>query len=210
MNNTESPKKAIDKKSKIVRLGIPFSLIFIALYTIAMLFFTEVEVYEYLYDQGKPYKHYNIVNGVAAAFKGNAVCLTIFIIACTFIAVGLIAMIAYWVSINHRAPIILEGKNKTMNYDSYKKAYEFYKKSPLVNAILTLVLVLVWAIVDYCECITGISDLEIVGCLAVWLLIGSVVAGTVAFLTQISISATVLRTDAVLRIEQIIEKENQK
>ena len=208
MNNNDLPQKTNRKKTKIMRLGIPLSLIFIALYTIVILFLTEVEICEYLYNQGQQYKHYSIVNGVTAAFKGNTVCLSIFIIACVFIAVSLIAMIAYWVSINRSTPIILEGKNETMNYGSYKKAYEFYKKSPLVNAILTIVLALVWAIIDYCECITGISDLEIVGCLAVWLLIGSVVAGTVAFLTQISISATVIRTDTVLRIEQIIKGKN--
>ena len=93
-----------------------------------------------------------------------------------------------------------------MNLKSYENAYQIYKKLPLINAILIMVLTLVWAILDYDMCLTGISDLEFFGCLIIWLLIGAVIAGVTAFLTQISISATVLRTDAVLTIAENIKK----
>ena len=91
---------------------------------------------------------------------------------------------------------------------SYQNMYEIYKKFPLINAILIMILTLVWAIVDYSECITSISDLTFVGCFVIWLLIGAVVAGIVAFITMVSISATIVRTDAILQIEESIKKSN--
>ena len=93
-----------------------------------------------------------------------------------------------------------------MNSDSYKDKYEIYKKLPFINAILTIILVLVWAIVDYSECITGIGDMGFLGCFSLWLLFGAAVAGIVGFITMVSISATVVRTDAILQIEENTKK----
>ena len=89
-----------------------------------------------------------------------------------------------------------------MNID-YKKAYNIYKKMPLISFVSTVVLALAWGILDAVEFITGIGELEF-GAVVVWLLIGAVFAFIPAFLTSIIISPTVLRTDAALAVQNSI------
>ena len=209
MEDTPLSQSKADKKAKTLLFKIPIVLIGIAVYTIIILLLTEVEGYKYVYEQGTPRKQYDIVNGVVGAFRGNTICLIFFIIACTFIVLGLFALIFYWVHNKHHTLFISERKKEKMTSTNYQKIYETtYKKLPLINAILVMILTLAWAIIDYSACITGIGDLEFFGCFAIWLLIGAVAAGIVAFLTAISISATIVRTDAILQIEKSIKKSN--
>ena len=86
---------------------------------------------------------------------------------------------------------------------NYKKMYEIYKKLPLINFITTCVLSLAWGIIDYCEFITAISDLDF-GAIFIWLLIGAAFGGIVMFFTCVAISPTILRTDATLEINNKI------
>ena len=207
MEDTPLIQSKADKKAKTLLFKIPIVLIGIAIYTIIILLLTEVEGYKYVYEQGTPRKQYDVVNGVIGAFRGNTICLVFFIIACTFIVLGLFALILYWVHNKHHTLFILERKKEKMTSKNYQNMYEIYKKFPLINAISIMILTLVWSIVDYNECITGISDLGF-GCFVIWLLIGAVVAGIVAFITMVSISATIVRTDAILQIEENVKKSN--
>lgn len=86
-----------------------------------------------------------------------------------------------------------------MNID-YKKAYNIYKKMPLISFISTVVLALAWGILDAIAWITEIVESEF-GIVVIWMLIGSVFAFITAFLTSIIVSPTVLRTDAALAIQ---------
>ena len=83
---------------------------------------------------------------------------------------------------------------------NYMKYYGIYKKLPLINFISTVVIALVWGIVDAFEYITDIGELE-VGAVFIWTLIGAVVGAIVMFFTAVVMSATIVRTDATIEIE---------
>ena len=89
----------------------------------------------------------------------------------------------------------------------FKKIYCVYRKLPFISAIISLIPVIVWAITDWCEWITVIGELEFGGFI-IWLAIGSVFSVAVYFFTSLVISPTVVRTDAVLRIEKILNNKN--
>ena len=81
---------------------------------------------------------------------------------------------------------------KLLTNVNYKKAYAVYKRLPLINFIVMMVLALAWGIVDACAYIT---DLDIMAIL-VWPIAGVIPASISAFVTAVVISPVVLRTDA--------------
>ena len=87
---------------------------------------------------------------------------------------------------------------------NYKKMYKIYKKLPFINSIITCLLSLVWGIIDGTQWITGIGDNLEGAAIAIWLLIGAVLAVIVMFLTCVTISPVVVRTDAALEINNKI------
>ncbi len=92
---------------------------------------------------------------------------------------------------------------KKTNLD-YTGFYGIYKKLPFINFIATMVLSLVWGIIDWCEWITEIGELEFGG-LIIWLLIGAVVGLINTFFTCIYTSPTIVRTDATVAILDTIK-----
>ena len=110
--------------------------------------------------------------------------------------------------------------NAIMNPD-YTGFYQFYKKLPGIAAISTMVIFLIWSIVDvivfrvnvgwYSPIYKyGIFRLESpILSVLIWLAIGVIVSGIVWFFSALTTSATVTRTDAVLKIAEATEEKTE-
>ena len=91
-----------------------------------------------------------------------------------------------------------------MNFDYESTYLNLYKKLPMINAISAYVLVIAWAIVDWAEWIVfG----EFLGFL-IWLGIGAPFAVLVGFITMLSISATVVRTDSAIEMKKMVKNKS--
>lgn len=94
-----------------------------------------------------------------------------------------------------------------MNFD-YENIYQsIYKKLPMISAIAAYVLVVAWAIVDWTAWLTGIGGLGLEGFL-IWLGIGAPFAALVGFITMLSISATVVRTDSAIEMKKMVKNKS--
>ena len=83
----------------------------------------------------------------------------------------------------------------------YKKAYNIYKMLPLINACVIILLATIWGFVDWFVYITELAyELE-AGAFLIWFLIGCAVAGITYIASVISISPIVVRTDALIAIQ---------
>jgi Zn-dependent protease with chaperone function len=98
---------------------------------------------------------------------------------------------------------------------NYKKFYQLYKKMPAIAAITTMILALVWSIIDVIVFrvgrggwFTSVWEFGIlrlnnpIVSILIWLAIGVVLATIVWFFSALTISATITRTDAVLEISE--------
>ena len=94
---------------------------------------------------------------------------------------------------------------KKTNLD-YTWFYGLYKKLPFINFIATMVISLIWGIIDWCEWITGIGELDFGG-LVIWLLIGAVVGLINMFFTSIYISPAIVRTDVTVDILNSVKND---
>lgn len=99
---------------------------------------------------------------------------------------------------------------KAFNPD-YQKLYGIYKKLPSILAIVIMSLVFVWSIVDvsvfqykprYSSGYRyGVMELESAFlAMLIWWAIGAVVSVSVWFFSALSVSATVVRTDAIIEL----------
>jgi hypothetical protein len=105
-----------------------------------------------------------------------------------------------------------------MNPD-YERFYTLYKKMPGILAYTTIIMTVIWSIVDvsifqtsygsYFNRYTcyGIMELEsALLAMLVWWAIGAVLAGIAWFFSALSVSATVRRTDAVVAIKEKLQQ----
>lgn len=98
-------KSEIDIKAKLTLIGIPSILLFIS----AWIFFILAIIKPYS-DFDSIYEYYRKdYNGYEAAFAGHDGCLTFFIIACTFVLLGIITLIIYWA--NGKCELSITEKN---------------------------------------------------------------------------------------------------
>ena len=108
-----------------------------------------------------------------------------------------------------------------MNPD-YQKFYANYRKLPGILTILIAVLSLAWSIVDVCvfydssysrysgyEYYYGVMQLpSIFLALLIWWAIGAVLCFIVWYISCLSVSATIARTDAVLKINEKLSNQD--
>lgn len=92
---------------------------------------------------------------------------------------------------------------KKTNLD-YTWFYGIYKKLPFINFIATMVISLIWGIIDWCKWITDMAGF---GGLIVWLLIGAVVGLINLFFTSIYISPAIVRTDVTVDILNAVRND---
>ena len=95
-----------------------------------------------------------------------------------------------------------------MTFDYEATYLNLYKKLPMINAIVAIALAIGWGILDCAVGITGIGDMGFVGFLT-WLGIGVPFAAIVGLFTMLFISATIVRTDAVLEIKRSLKNDTQ-
>ena len=98
----------------------------------------------------------------------------------------------------------------------YQKLYNSYRKLPSICSLILGILVFAWSIVDvsvfgyhsrYSD-YYGIMELRsAVLVLVIWWAIGAILCVLTYYLTSLSISPTIARTDAVLEINQRLNKE---
>ena len=88
----------------------------------------------------------------------------------------------------------------------YERAYETYKLLPIIAGLGFELLTIVWGILDAICWFTSLADTSIVA-IIVWPLIGIPVSLLIGFVTMVTISPTVLRTDAALRIARTVEND---
>ena len=89
----------------------------------------------------------------------------------------------------------------------YKWSYRIYRYLPIISAIVTAIGSFLWAVIDS---VGGNSIICESGILAfiIWIIIGAILTACVFFISMIRMSATVVRTDAVLALEEkFIEKK---
>ena len=90
---------------------------------------------------------------------------------------------------------------KQTSGNNYKMFYSLYKKVPVYNAILIFIAAFIYGIVDASEEI--LIGYELGGAaFIIWLLIGAVAGGIVWFFSTLMTAATVVRTDAVLEMNE--------
>ena len=107
---------------------------------------------------------------------------------------------------------------KNLPNPNYKRFYEIYKKMPAIISIILASLVFIWSIVDvaafsyrgsYYQRYYGIMHLDTPFlAMFIWWLIGAVLVFAAYFFTVLPISATVVRTDAILEIKEKIGNTN--
>jgi len=93
----------------------------------------------------------------------------------------------------------------------YKTFYNYYKKLPKYLAILLSTLIFIWSIVDVSVFQSGyyygVMMLESAFvAMLIWWLIGAVLVILTWFFSKVCISATVVRTDAILEINEKMTK----
>jgi hypothetical protein len=92
----------------------------------------------------------------------------------------------------------------------YNKFYNLYRKLPLINFIGIVSASLLFGILDATIGITPMYwDLDAVVVL-IWPIIGVLVGGISYFFTMLSISPTIIRTDAIIEILEIAKQNNTK
>lgn len=102
-----------------------------------------------------------------------------------------------------------------MKDPDYTKFYRIFKKLPKILAIIIAALVFIWSIVDvavfshdgYYNTYYGVMRLG--SCLLVlliWWLIGAVLAFATYFFSALPVSATVVRTDALLELNAKVKE----
>ena len=96
---------------------------------------------------------------------------------------------------------------------NYKKFYAIYKKLPVISSIGCLLLFFVWSILDvfvigYPFGYGMMHQDTIFFALIIWWVIGGIVAFATYFGEAILISATVLRTDATIEINEKLNNKN--
>ncbi|MBQ7343178.1 MAG: hypothetical protein IJW53_00270 [Clostridia bacterium] len=85
----------------------------------------------------------------------------------------------------------------------YKAAYETYKKFPSINFVITLILSIAWAIIDFS---VEITDIEGFLCFIVWPMAGVVLGLFIMYITMIAISPTIVRTDAICELVDLAKE----
>ena len=96
------------------------------------------------------------------------------------------------------------------NLDSnYEKLYDLYKKLPVIASILTAVIFFVGAIIFSAYANDSIYGVEVdaaMGYLLIGWLIGAVLSFATWFFSSLVISATVVKTDAIIAIKKHLTK----
>lgn len=105
---------------------------------------------------------------------------------------------------------------KLMKDPNYDKFYRIFKKIPKILAIVVAALVFIWSIVDvavfsysgyYYQPYYGVMHLPSwFLALFIWWIIGAVLALLTYFFSALPVSATVVRTDAMLELKEKVEK----
>lgn len=105
---------------------------------------------------------------------------------------------------------------KLMKDPNYDKFYRIFKKIPKILAIVVAALVFIWSIVDvavfsysgyYYQPYYGVMHLPSwFLALFIWWIIGAVLALLTYFFSALPVSATVVRTDAVLEINAKVKE----
>lgn len=90
---------------------------------------------------------------------------------------------------------------------NYTKFYNIYKMIPVICGLLTLVGGLIFGILDAIEEITGIGEAGLFAVI-IWSIIGAVGALIVLFIMSITMSPTIVRTDATVGILNALKCNN--
>ena len=91
-----------------------------------------------------------------------------------------------------------------------KLGYKIYKALPIISFATTALLLLAWAIVDAAVWITVISDLDWFLSIPIWITIGSPLPFFAYLVASARIAPTIIRTDATVKILQMMKKQEQK
>lgn len=89
----------------------------------------------------------------------------------------------------------------------YAFFYKIYKKIPAISAIAVAVSVFVFSIVDVSSYYIICTDFVILD-LLIWWSIGAIAAFATWFISAMTVSATILRTDAMIEIESSNKTDN--
>lgn len=112
----------------------------------------------------------------------------------------------------------MEEIKEEVVYPSYRKFFKFYKKLPFVTSLIIAIAVVIWSIIDvavfshteYYEPCYGIMRFNNpLWVLLVWWGIGAVASILNWLFSALIISPTVVRTNAVLEIEEHLTKDKK-